>query len=299
MANLRGGNFEKQVKDAFFRLIKFNEPKQGVEDYYTHSVNLGKKREMYLKDFKKFAEKHNLSGKLNIWMGDMEIMLEFFKTRTADLSRKTTKDYISGWNTMIKGLRKANICIDKGADRAIDIMLFKIKEIPINKEKIDDPIDRAISRKIELPLEQLIENIAAINPTCAILAQLQLETGFRTGEVFEVIKNASKYIQNTKITKVRGQGGQYYPQKIISIDLSEKTQNLNTKNMPIPSQIIYGDALKKAVNDDKIVPTDLRYTFITNKLEEKLAQNMNYEQAVKEVKQEACFYTKSKIWIQP
>ena len=301
MANLRGGNFNKQAKDAFCRLAQFRQGRHGGTDHFTHSDGLAKKREMYLRDFKNFAEKNNLTGKLNIWMGDMDLMLQFFQERTDSLSLKTKKDYISGWNTMTKALRQANIAIDEGIDRAIDIMLYKIhqsrKELK-NKNEYLDPINRAIDRKITFPLIELLADIEKINQACAAIAQLQLTFGFRTGEAFEIVKNPTKYIKKGKITGVKGQGGQYYSPKTISPYLLEKIQILYHKKIPLPSQNTYSKILKEVTGDSKIVPTDLRYTFIANRLEEKLAQNADYEQAVREVKEEACFYTKGKIWIQ-
>jgi len=74
MANLRGGSFQKQIKDAFHRLERFGQGRHGKDDHFTHSLELAKKREMYLRDFAKFAENTGLDGKLNSWMGDQNIM---------------------------------------------------------------------------------------------------------------------------------------------------------------------------------------------------------------------------------
>ena len=54
MANLRGGNFGKQVKDAFHRLESFGKGRYMQSDNLTHSLALANKREGYLKDLKNF-----------------------------------------------------------------------------------------------------------------------------------------------------------------------------------------------------------------------------------------------------
>ena len=56
MANLKGGNFEKQIKDAFHRLEAFGVGRVGKNDNLTHSDKLAEKREMYLTDVSKFYQ---------------------------------------------------------------------------------------------------------------------------------------------------------------------------------------------------------------------------------------------------
>ena len=65
MANLKGGNFEKQIKDAFHRLEAFGVGRVGKNDNLTHSDKLAEKREMYLKDITSFFKSQNLNDKLN------------------------------------------------------------------------------------------------------------------------------------------------------------------------------------------------------------------------------------------
>ena len=47
MANLKGGNFQKQIKDAFHRLESFGVGRVGKNDNLTHSDKLAEKRNMY------------------------------------------------------------------------------------------------------------------------------------------------------------------------------------------------------------------------------------------------------------
>ena len=65
MANLKGGNFEKQMKDAFHRLEAFGIGRVGKSDNLTHSDKLAQKREMYLRDITSFFKSKNLNDKLN------------------------------------------------------------------------------------------------------------------------------------------------------------------------------------------------------------------------------------------
>ena len=44
MANLRGGTFEKQIKDAFHRTLALGEGRHMKEDNFTHSLALAQKR---------------------------------------------------------------------------------------------------------------------------------------------------------------------------------------------------------------------------------------------------------------
>ena len=46
MANLKGGNFQKQIKDAFHRLEAFGVGRVGKNDNLTHSHKLAEKRLM-------------------------------------------------------------------------------------------------------------------------------------------------------------------------------------------------------------------------------------------------------------
>lgn len=49
MANLKGSNFEKQIRDANFRLAAFGEKRHGTNSHLTHSDSLRVKRDSYLK----------------------------------------------------------------------------------------------------------------------------------------------------------------------------------------------------------------------------------------------------------
>ena len=70
MANLKGGggNYQKQIKDAFLRLEAFGVGRVGKNDNLTHSDKLAEKRMMYLKDIADYFTSQNLTDKLNTLM---------------------------------------------------------------------------------------------------------------------------------------------------------------------------------------------------------------------------------------
>ena len=88
MANLKGGTFEKQVKDAFHRLEAFGIGRVGKSDNLTHSDKLAQKREMYLRDITSFFKSQNLNSKLNTLFTN-ENLNNFFNERLKNLSSKT------------------------------------------------------------------------------------------------------------------------------------------------------------------------------------------------------------------
>jgi len=273
MANLRGGNFNKQVKDAFCRLERFRQSRHGKNDHFTHSGGLAKKREMYLRDFKSFAEENNLNGKLNNWMGTQSIMREFLSDRIGDLSLKTAKDYIAGFNSMVQGLREANISIDRDADRAIDLTRSEVK----SWAKEEHRIDRAFTN-----IEQVIQNLYQKRFESGVLGEVQRETGFRTSEAYKLVENPKKYIENNQIKGIIGKGNHEYLPKTIPQELVEKIQQVET----LPSQNTYINDIREASNKNDVVAHDFRYLFAKEHMEKLLANGKQYKEALKETSKE-------------
>ncbi|WP_323592862.1 hypothetical protein [Aliarcobacter butzleri] len=110
MANLKGGTFEKQLKDAFHRLEAFKIGRVGKSDNLTHSDKLAQKREMYLKDVTNFFQSQNLTDKLNT-LFTKENLDKFFNQRLENLSSKTKENYLRGFSSMLQGLEQKNIYI--------------------------------------------------------------------------------------------------------------------------------------------------------------------------------------------
>ena len=110
MANLKGGTFEKQIKDAFHRLEAFGVGRVGKNDHLTHSDKLAEKRMMYLKDIANYFTSQNLEGKLNTLM-TKDNLDKFFNDRLENLSIKTQECYYRGISSMLNGMSEQNIYI--------------------------------------------------------------------------------------------------------------------------------------------------------------------------------------------
>ena len=200
MANLRGGTFEKQVKDAFHRTLAFGEGRHFSNDNLTHSVALAEKREMYLNDFKNFLEQKGITdGKLNQFMSESTIK-EFLQSRISDLSQKTALDYTTGFNSLLKGLEQANITIK--ADLSKDF-LSNIRE-NLREALKNQEIEK--NRAVE-NLENKLQELYQKDYYSGVVAELQSKLGFRVSEAQEMVQNFQKYYnEQNKLSGVIGKG---------------------------------------------------------------------------------------------
>ena len=274
MANLRGGTLEKQVKDAFHRLLKPTS-RHGKNDHLTHSRALGAKREMYLNDFKKHLEQNNYTtGKMNELMGDKSIMKEFLKSRIDSLSRKSAVNYISGFSSLLKGLKEVNITISNNGIRAVE----EIREYVKSMEKIDRRMGRAIGN-----VEKTLDRLYSRDFNTGVLAEVQVRLGLRTSEAYELVQNFKQYYnpQNGVISGIKGKGNHTYIDKRISKDLAQRIKAV-TK---LPSNDKYLKEIKEVVGS-KAVAHDFRYTFAKQKYNELKQQGKTEKQALREVSRE-------------
>ena len=274
MANLRGGSFEKQAKDAFHRLLKPT-GRHGSNDHLTHSRALGAKREMYLRDFKEFLEKGNFSGKMNTLMGDRATMQEFLRDRIDGLSRKSAIDYTSGFSSMLKGLREANVSIDREGFRAIE----EIRDYAKSIEKTDRRTDRAIEN-----IDRTIDRLYSRDFGSGVLAEIQAKLGFRTSEAYELVQNFKQYYnpQNGVISGLKGKGNHIYKDKLIDKDLVQRIKAVTE----LPSHDKYLHDIKAATGTTEAVAHDFRYTFAKQKYEELRSKGIPEKQALLEVSRE-------------
>ena len=275
MANLRGGSYEKQIKDAFHRLERFGVGRHGRDDHATHSDALASKREMYLRDFREYAENMGLSDKLNQLMGREDIVENFLANRLAGVSAKTAEDYVAGWSSMIRGLREANISISDRADRAIERMRHEVK----GWDRAEARVDRAFSRP-----DQVVEKMYEIKRESGVIAQIQRETGFRTSEAYRLAREPEKYLHDGKITGMIGKGNHQYADKQISKELREELRRIDPEKLP--SKETYTAHIRQASGREDAVPHDWRYTYAREKMEEKIAQGKDYKEAAREVSRE-------------
>ena len=63
MANLKGGSYEKQIRDASMRMNSIGEKKESSNN--SHSIRTHENRKSMLNDFARYATENNLDSKLN------------------------------------------------------------------------------------------------------------------------------------------------------------------------------------------------------------------------------------------
>jgi len=275
MANLRGGTFEKQIKDAFFRTLALGEERHMKEDNFTHSIALAEKRQMYLNDFKEYLEQQGITeGKINQYMTE-DIIRDFIEQRTIELSPKSALDYTTGFNSLLKGLEQANITIP--ANPSNNDFLKDFRET--FREEMKE-LEVESGRYIE-NLDQKLEELKEIRYESYTIAKLQSETGLRVAEAMEVVKNFEKYYnpENNTLEGVIGKGNHEYAPKEISYQLAQEIQKMEN----IPHYNTYNKDLKEVgINRSH----DFRVTYAKDLLQHKLEQGKEYKVALKEVSQE-------------
>ena len=230
MANLKGGNFEKQIKDAFHRLESFGVGRVGKNDNLTHSDKLAEKREMYLADVSKFFQFQNLEGKLNN-LFTKDNLDKFFNQRLEDLSIKTQENYIRGFSSMLKGLEQQNIHIP---------LHYEDKDFFDNRVAIlKDQAEIIIENRYIDNVENIISNLYEDRAISGLIAQCQYDLSIRQEEAFELVSNPLKYIQNGYVENLIGKGNHIYEPKEIFFELEQKLLN-NTDEL-ISKSTYYND----------------------------------------------------------
>ena len=201
MANLKGGNYQKQIKDAFHRLEAFGIGRVGKNDNLTHSDKLAEKRNMYLKDISNYFTSQNLTDKLNTLM-TKDNLDKFFNERLEDLSIKTQENYLRGFSSMLKGLEQQNIYIPIHSE---DKDFFN-KKVEIIKDQAETIIE---NRYID-NVENVISNLYEDRYISGLIAECQYELSIRQAEAFELVSNPLKYIGNGYIENLNGKGNHIY-----------------------------------------------------------------------------------------
>jgi len=275
MANLRGGTFEKQIKDAFHRTLRFGEGRHLKNDNFTHSIALAEKREMYLRDFKEYLEQKGITeGKINQYM-TKDTIQDFIEQRTINLSPKSALDYTTGFNSLLKGLEQANITIPANPSR--DDFLKDFREV-FREEMKQLEVENA--RYIQ-NVEQKLDALREIRYESYVIAKIQYETGFRINEALEVAKNFSNYYNpyTNTLEGVIGKGNHQYAPKPISYQLVQEIQKMEH----IPHYNTYRQDLKEVgINRSH----DFRVTYAKDLLQQKLEEGKEYKEALREVSKE-------------
>ena len=270
MANLKGGSFEKQIKDAFHRLEAFGVGRVDKNDNLTHSDKLAEKREMYLKDISDYFTSQNLNDKLNTLL-TKDNLDKFFNQRLEDLSTKTQENYLRGFSSMLKGLEQQNINIPVHLEDK-DFFDDKVKGIKDQAETIIE--NRYIDN-----VKDIIKNLYEDRTISGLIAQTQYELSIRQAEAFELIKNPNKYIENGRVENLIGKGNHSYDSKEISFELEQKL--LNNQKQLISKSTYYEDLKKYNISSH-----DFRFTSARDKFEEKINSGISEKEAKLQISSE-------------
>ena len=275
-ANLKGGSFDKQIQNAFYRTLALGEGRHmKIGDNKTHSIELAKKRTMYLNDFKKFLEEKGVNkGKINQYMSE-EIVKDFITERTENLSAKTALDYTAGFNSLMKALEQTKVEIPANPSQN-DFLKSYREEFRSEMKLLEVETGRYIK---DLP--QKLETLKELNYESYVVAHLQSETGLRVAEALEVIRNFDDYYNpnNNTLENVIGKGNHMYSPKIIDYQLAQEIQKIEN----VPTYSSYREDLSKI---DISRSHDIRLTYAKDLFENKLEQGVSYQDALVEVSRE-------------
>lgn len=270
MANLKGGTFEKQIKDAFHRLEAFGVGRVGKSDNLTHSDKLAEKREMYLRDITSFFKSKNLNDKLNTLFTKQNLD-NFFNQRLENLSSKTSENYLRGFSSMLQGLEQQNIYIPLH----LEDKSFFDDRVKIVKDEADIIIE---NRYIE-NVDDVIKNLYEDRYISGLIAEIQYNLSIRQSEAFELVKNPTLYLDSGYVVNLVGKGNHRYIPKQISFELEQKL--LNNSYDLIDKSTYYNDLQKYDISSH-----DFRFTSARDKFEDMLKNGISEKEAKVKVSQE-------------
>ena len=266
MANLKGGNYQKQIKDAFHRLEAFGVGRVGKNDNLTHSDKLAEKRNMYLKDIADYFTSQNFNDKLNTLL-TKDNLDKFFNERFETLSIKSQENYIRGISSMLNGLFDQNIYIPL----LFEDKDFFDKKVEIIKDQAEIIIENRYINNVENVISNLYEDRA--------ITGLQYDLSIRQEEAFELVSNPLKYIENGIVENLVGKGNHIYEPKEISFELEQKL--LNNQEELISKSTYYYDLQKYDISSH-----DFRFTSARDKFEEKLQNGISVREAKLQISSE-------------
>ncbi len=273
MANLRGGSYRKQSKDAFHRILAYGtSAHESEKSGQTHSVGTAKKRITELQQFAKYLENSGSTRKMNLEMTPRTLD-QFFDQRLATLSPASKETILRIWSSMVEGLQASNVSID------LDKSYFdnKVQELrdqgPIREAKTEQAIEN-----LDYVLNQLYDH----RHESGVFAEVMLELGIRNSEAMELIKNPEHYItihrDRYEICHLVGKGNHQYEFKTISPELVRKIESI--KALPSKSTL-YRDFKRVGINAHRF-----RYTFAKSKIDTLYKMGLHYRDVYKQVSQE-------------
>ena len=263
MANLKGGNYQKQIKDAFHRLEAFGIGRVGKNDNLTHSHKLAEKRLMFLKDISNYFISQSLNAKLNTLM-TKDNLDKFFNQRLEALAPISKINYLRSFSSMLNGMTEQNIYIP---------LHYEDKDFFDDRVKaIKDQAETIIENRYIDNVENVISNLYEDRAISGLIAQCQYELSIRQAEAFELVSNPLKYIENGYIENLVGKGNHIYEPKEISFELEQKL--LNNQEELISKSTYYYDLQKYNISSH-----DFRFTSARDKYEEKINSGISEKEA--------------------
>jgi len=281
MANLRGGTFEKQVRDAFFRVEKLRESRHNKDVKGFVSLNRLKQAKMMLNKFSNYLKEERgiNEGKLNQYMNDKEILRDFAEKEIFrhDYAPSTVQEYASLFSKVVENLSHNNVTISQEAINYTKELCREAKEtFRADTYETGRYVDN---------LQDKLSDLYEKNFSSGVIAEVQSSLGLRISEAYEVVKNFDNYYNpnNSTIEGLIGKANHMYEEKEISHDLVQKIEAIHNNNAPIPSPNSYREDLKEVG-----IPKshDLRITYAKDLYDSLKDRGYSEKEALREVSRE-------------
>ncbi|MBN2896152.1 MAG: hypothetical protein JXK05_09725 [Campylobacterales bacterium] len=273
MANLRGNSSEKQIKDAFHRLVAFGQGRRDTDlKGQTHSLGTADKRLTELKAFGDYMHTIDFTGKLNTMMHP-QMMEQFFASRLEGLQSSSKESVLRTWSSMTEGLKEKNISID------LDQSYFDGK---VQQLRDQGPIREAKTKQAVQNLDRVLNELYDKRMESGIYAEIMAQTGLRSREAYELMRHSERYcvaLNNGYVVRgLKGKGNHRYADKPISVELLRNIQNIQK----LPS-------LSTLTRDFKVMGLNahrFRYSYARNRVEALYTQGVEHHTVLKSVSQE-------------
>ena len=280
MANLRGGTFKRQIRDAFFRLEKLGNSRHNKDVKGFVSLNRLKQAKTMLNKFSNYLQKQGINeGKLNQYMSDKEILRDFAKEEIFrhDYAPNTVQEYASLFSKVVENLTHNNVTISQEA-------ISYTKELYQEAKEIFKSDGYETGRYVD-NLQDKLYNLYEKNFSSGVIAEVQSSLGLRISEAYEVVRNFDNYYnaENNTIEGLIGKANHEYMPKTIGYDLVQKIEAIHNNNAPIPSPSSYREDLKEVG-----IPKshDLRITYAKDLYESLKDRGYSEREALREVSRE-------------
>jgi len=280
MANLRGGTFQKQVKDAFFRLEKYGQSRHNKEVKGFVSARRLDQAKVMLNKFSNYLERQGItSGKINEYMSDKAVLRDFAEREIFrhDYAPSTVQEYSSLFSKVVENLAHNNVSISQEA-------ISYTKEL-YQEAKENFRADNFETGRYVNGLTDKLNDLYQKNFSSGVIAEIQGTMGLRISEAHELVRNFQEYYNpdTGKVEGLIGKANHEYMPKSISQDLVYKIEAIHRNEAPIPSQNSYREDLKEVgINKSH----DLRITYAKDLYDSLKNQGYTEREALKEVSRE-------------